>query len=117
MVATKAIGMVKTEQNEECFSALICDDSNIHRRRAKHVELSARNFYHVEGKNTKGFLMMPISWTQGEVTLPCNLSLISSSKKNRMSFEKKREGIDNRTIGGKRRLQATTNKTDVVVLL
>jgi len=34
-----------------------------------------------------------------------------------MSFEKKREGIDNRTIGGKRRLQATTNKTDVVVLL
>ena len=30
MVATKAIGMVKTEQNEESFSALICDDSNIH---------------------------------------------------------------------------------------
>ena len=114
MVATKAIGMVKTEQNEESFSALICDDSNIHRRRAKHVELSAMNFDHVEGKNTKGFLMMPISWTNGDVTLPCNLSLISSSKTQNVICQK-REGIDNRTIGGKRRLQATTNKTDVVV--
>ena len=50
------------------------------------------------------------------MTLPCNLSLISSSKTQNVICQK-REGIDNRTIGGKRRLQATTNKTDVVVEL
>lgn len=44
----KAVKLIKETEPLDNFSAFICDDSNLHRRRAKHVELCARNFDYVE---------------------------------------------------------------------
>lgn len=112
----KAVKLIQETEPLDNFSAFICDDSNIHRRRAKHVELSARNFDHVEGKNTKGFLLLPVSWTNTNTTIPCNMALVSSSKQKNVIMAAKSD-VDKRTVGGKRRAQAVKSKNEIVLEL
>ena len=115
MIAFKAYLLIQKYSDDD-FSALICDDSNIHRRRAKKVELCARNYDHVEKKNTKGYLMFPIAYTNRSTSFPINLAVISTNNEDHV-VTVSRTDLDRRTVGYARRQQAAMKKNEVVVEL
>ena len=92
---------------------LILDDSSHDRNRSKSVELLARCFDHASQKMRyyKGFRMLTLGWSDGNTFIPLDFTLLSSknSQINGMT-----EGIDKRTSGYKRRIEALQKAPDMI---
>lgn len=97
-------------------SVLIIDDSMFSRDRSKKVELLARVFDHVTGRFMKGFRMLTLGWSDGNTFLPVAFSLLSSAKETNR-FNGVSASIDKRTIGYRRRSEATRKSTDMLISL
>ncbi len=57
--------------------------------------------------------MLTIGWTDGSSFVPVNFRLLSSSKKSNVLYPAR--DCDKRSLAHKRRLQAQSNTTDVVL--
>lgn len=113
-VGADAVKLIKQAMPQDKFSAIAIDDSQVHRRRGKKIELCAYNFDHVEKKNTKGNLILSANWTNRSVCVPLNMRVISSANQE-MRLMEARKNIDHRTCGAKMREQAQMHKPDLVV--
>ena len=95
-------------------SVLIIDDSPYDRSRSKKVELLSRVFDHSTGRYLKGFRLLTICWSDGISCLPLDFALLSSAKqKNR--FHESSKSMDKRCCAFKRRTEATTKTTILLV--
>jgi len=100
--------------NDQRESVLIIDDSTYDRSRSKKVELLSRVFDHSTGRYLKGFRLLTICWSDGVSCLPLDFALLSSAKqKNRFHESSKR--MDKRCCAFRRRTEATTKATMLLV--
>lgn len=100
-----------TEKRE---AVLILDDSSYPRNRSKKVELLAKVYDHVTQKYFKGFRLLPLCWSDGNSLIPVDFALLSSNKaENR--YQGINEKIDKRSCGYKRRMEAISKTTELIV--
>jgi hypothetical protein len=100
-----------TDKRED---VLILDDTSHQRKRSKKVELLAKVYDHVAHKYFKGFRIMSLCWSDGNSLIPLDFALLSSSKtENR--YQGMNENIDKRSCGYKRRKEAISKSTDLIV--
>ena len=89
--------------DDERQNVLIIDDTLFERPNSKTVELFSRLFDHTTHKFKRGFRLLTLGWSDGNTFLPVAGRLLSS------------ESIDKRTIGFRRRKQAQTKATKVMI--
>ena len=102
--------------SEDRMNAIIVDDSFYGRTRSKKVELLSNVFDHASkgAKYKRGFRMLTAGWTDGNTFVPLSFNLQSSEKeKNR--FCEMKEGLNKNSIAYKRRKQAISKSTDVMI--
>jgi hypothetical protein len=112
-VSTKLVAFFNTLTSEKRATALVIDDSLFSKNRSKKVELLSRVFDHTSHKYQKGYRMLTIGWTDGSSFVPVNFRLLSSSKESNVLYPAR--DCDKRSQAHKRRLQAQSNTTDVVL--
>lgn len=95
-------------------SVLIIDDSTIERPRSKKVELLARVYDHLTGKFLRGFSLLSLNWSDGSTLLPVDFALRSSANR-RNRYQEITKITDKRTCGARRRQEAITKSTDLIV--
>jgi hypothetical protein len=101
-----------TTDNRE--SVFIIDDSAHPRNSSKKVELLAKVYDHVAHKFFKGFRLLPLCWSDGNSLIPVDFALLSSNKaENR--YQGINEKIDKRSCGYKRRMEAISKSTELIV--
>ena len=115
MAAENIIKYISAATNKERTKVLIVDDSLYDRNRSKKVELLARVYDHSIHKFVKGFKMLTVGWSDGYSFIPAAFSLLSSQKDTNVISQS--EVKDKRTIAYKRRLQAKSKSTDVLIEL
>ena len=102
--------------SEERMNAIIVDDSFYGRTRSKKVELLSNVFDHASkgAKYKRGFRMLTAGWTDGNTFVPLSFNLQSSDKeKNR--FCEMKDALNKNSIAYKRRKQAISKSTDVMI--
>lgn len=114
LIGVKLVCFFSLFSSAKRIKVLIFDDSTYERARSKSVELLAKVYDHADHKFIRGFRMLTACWSDGGSTVPLDFALLSSAKK-----EKRYQGItkklDKRTCGYKRRQEALTKATDLVV--
>jgi DDE superfamily endonuclease len=92
---------------------LIFDDSMYDRNRSKKVELLARCMDHssLSKRFYKGFRMLTLGWSDGATFMPLDFSLLSSKKAQINGIS---EGIDKRSSGYKRRIEALESAPSII---
>ncbi|MEA5021346.1 IS4 family transposase ISDha5 [bioreactor metagenome] len=114
LLSLKIVGRIEKLTSAGRIRVFIIDDSVMSRQRSKKVELLARIFDHVSGRFIRGYSLLTLGWSDGYSFAPIDFTLMSSTKaKNR--FCEMREGLDKRSIGYKRRMEALGSKPDAVV--
>lgn len=98
-----AVGKVRPLTSSKRVTVFVVDDSMYERNRSKTVELLARFKDHSTGLFFKGYRMLTLGWSDGHTFIPVDFSLLSSLKSQINGIM---DGIDKRTIGYKRRLEA-----------
>jgi hypothetical protein len=83
--------------------AFVVDDSMFERNHSKTVELLARFKDHATNTYYKGYRMLTLGWSDGHTFLPLDFSLLSSVKSQIQGMV---AGLDKRTVGFKRRVEA-----------
>jgi IS4 transposase len=115
-LVVKIISVLELLTSEEREKVLVVDDSDYERPRSKKVELLARIFDHNSRKYLKGFKMLTLGWGDGVTFLPLDFVLRSSANvKNRIQGIIK--DLDKRTCGYKRRQEAMTKSTELLVIM
>ncbi len=100
--------------NKDRQDVLIIDDTTYPRNRSSCVELLANVFDHAKMNFFKGFRIMQLGWSDGNSFLPVDFALLSSTnKKNR--YQEMDENISKRSRAYKRRVEAITKQTDLIV--
>ena len=113
-LALNATAMLDGLTHKDRESVLILDDTAIERPRAKKVELLARIFDHCEGRFLRGFRMLTLAWSDGASLVPLDFALLSSADPcNR--YQNAVKAVDRRSCGAKRRREATTKSTALLV--
>ena len=97
-------------------NVLIIDDTLFERPNSKKVELLSRVFDHTTHKFKRGFRLLTLGWSDGNTFLPVAGRLLSSEKEENV-YQAASESIDKRTIGFRRRKQAQTKATKVMIEL
>lgn len=93
---------------------LILDDTPYDRSRSKKVELLSRVHDHSSRRYLNGFRMLTLGWSDGVSFVPVDHSVLSSpNEKNRIKGITK--NLDRRTCGARRRQEAITKSTDLIV--
>jgi hypothetical protein len=113
-LATNVISFMHSLVRPERIKVLVLDDTVIARNRSKSVELLAKVFDHIDNKFKRGFSMLTLGWSDGFSFIPIDFSMLSSANKSNR-YQEINEGIDKRTNGYKRRIEAITKKTDVAI--
>jgi hypothetical protein len=112
-LCVKVVGQFETLTSSRRIRVFIVDDSPMIRDRSKRVELLARIYDHVSHRFFKGFQLLTLGWSDGFSFAPLDFAVMSSSNaKNR--YHERREGLDKRLCGFKRRREASLHKPDVV---
>ena len=111
LLVVKAVAFINRLTDDNREKVLIFDDSTYDRSRSKAVELLAWIFDHNSGQRLKGFKLLTLGWSDGTSFLPLDFILCSSAKANKR-LRDIREGLDKRTHGYKRRLEAITKSTE-----
>lgn len=110
MVVNQFMRALTSDSREDAF---IIDDTLYARTGYKKSELVAKVFDHVTMKYKKGFRLLTLGWGDGNSYVPINFSLLSSS--NEKNILGPRREFDKRSIAGRRRKQAQSKATDVLV--
>jgi hypothetical protein len=113
-LSADTIDRVETLTSAERETAFIFDDSMFERNRSKAVELLARFKDHATGSFYKGFRMLTMGWSDGHSFIPIDFALLSSAKSGITGMT---EGIDKRTHGYKRRLEALNSAPQVIAAM
>ena len=114
LLSLKIVGQFEKLTSTHRVRVFVVDDSVIGRERSKKVELLARVFDHVSGRFICGYSLLTLGWSDGYSFVPIDFTLLSSADvKNR--FCEMREGLDKRSIGYKRRMEAMLPKPDAVL--
>lgn len=107
----RAVGMLTSQERGR---VLIFDDSSYDRQHSRRVELLARLYDHAENRFINGFRMLTLGWNDGETFFPLDFAMLSSA-----NSESRLQGItkelDRRTIGYRRRHEAMTKTTELLV--
>jgi hypothetical protein len=107
-------GFFQPLTNESREDVLILDDTTYDRNHSKEVELLARVHDHTANRYLKGFRMLTLGWSDGASFVPVDHAVLSSTKqKNRIQGITKE--MDKRTCGARRRQEAITKSTDLIV--
>lgn len=100
--------------DEKREGVLIPDDTPYDRSRSKQVELLSRVHDHSSKRYLNGFRLLTLGWSDGVSFIPVDHVVLSSAeKKNRIQGITK--GMDRRTCGARRRQEAMTKSTDLIV--
>ncbi|MFI2859367.1 transposase [Paenibacillus sp. JSM ZJ436] len=111
LLSSCAIGKVQPLTGADRVSVFIVDDSMFERNRSKAVELLSRFKDHASGCYYKGFRMLTLGWSDGHTFIPVDFSLLASLKSQVNGII---DGIDKRTSGYKRRMEALLPAPEVV---
>ena len=103
LLSSSTIEKVHALTRKDRVSVFVVDDSMFERNRSKAVELLSRFKDHATGSYYKGFRMLTLGWSDGHTFIPVDFSLLASLKSQVSGIM---EGIDKRTSGYKRRLEA-----------
>lgn len=107
-------GVFEPLTDEKREKVLIMDTTLYNRSRSRCVELLSRVHDHCSGGYVNGFRMLTLGWSDGASFVPVDHALLSSRKqKNRVQGITKE--LDGRTCGARRRKEALTKSTDLMV--
>lgn len=109
-IATSSINKLT---DEERVNVLIIDDTMFERSSSKKVELLCKVYDHAKNKYKSGFRLLTLGWSDGNTFLPVNSCLLSSANSKTRINEAKT--LDKRSNGFKRRQQAQTKATVVML--
>ena len=109
-IATSSINKLT---DEERVNVLIIDDTMFERSSSKKVELLCKVYDHAKKKYKSGFRLLTLGWSDGNTFLPVNSCLLSSANSKTRINEAKT--LDKRSNGFKRRQQAQTKATVVML--
>jgi len=99
---------------EKREKVLILDTTVYDRSRSRCVELLSRVHDHCSGGYVNGFRMLTLGWSDGASFVPVDHVVLSSRKqKNRLQGITKE--LDGRTCGARRRKEALSKSTDLIV--
>ncbi|BCO07979.1 transposase [Desulfolithobacter dissulfuricans] len=114
LLAAKLVNFCDLLTDCDRKKVLIIDDSTYDRSHSKFVELLARVHDHTENRFLNGFKMLSLGWSDGATFLPLDFSMLSSANsQNRLQGITKK--LDKRSIGYKRRQEAMTKATELLV--
>ena len=111
-IIREAIQPLTSEVRKDVF---IVDDTLYRRTGYKKTELCARVFDHMDMRYRKGFRALTLGWSDGNTFLPISHRLLSSSKAENVLGPE--PDLDGRTLAARRRKQARSKATDVMVTL
>lgn len=111
LLSFTTIDKVQPLTGEDRVSVFIVDDSMFERNRSKAVELLSRFKDHATGCYYKGFRMLTLGWSDGHTFIPVDFSLLASLKSQVNGIL---DGIDKRTSGYKRRMEALLPAPEVI---
>jgi hypothetical protein len=107
-------GFFQPLTDERREDVLILDETPYDRSRSREVELLSRVRDHSSNRYLRGFRMLTLGWSDGVSFIPVDHSVLSSTKKkNRIKGITKY--MDRRTCGSRRRQEAITKSTDLLV--
>jgi hypothetical protein len=109
-IIREAIQPLTSEERKDVF---IVDDTLYRRTGYKKTELCAKVFDHTDMKYRKGFRALTLGWSDGNTFVPISHRLLSAAKDENVlgpEFE-----LDGRTLAARRRKQARSKATDVMV--
>lgn len=107
----RAVSMLTSEERGK---VLIIDDSSYDRRHSRRVELLARLYDHAEHRFINGFRMLTMGWHDGSTFLPVDFAMLSSAD-SKARIQGISKVLDHRTTGYRRRCEAMTKMTDLLV--
>lgn len=110
MVVNQFMRNLTSEQREDAF---IIDDTLYAKAGYKKSELVSKVFDHVTMKYKKGFRLLTLGWGDGNSFVPINFALLASS--NEENVLGPHRDFDKRSLSGRRRKQAQSKATDVLV--
>lgn len=111
LLSSSTIEKIQPLTGEERVSVFVVDDSMFERNRSKAVELLSRFKDHATGCYYKGFRMLTLGWSDGHTFIPVDFSLLASIKSQVNGII---QGIDKRTSGYKRRVEALLPAPEVI---
>ena len=107
-------GLFEPLTDEKREKVLILDTTLYNRSRSRYVELLSRVRDHCSGLYLNGFRMLTLGWSDGASFVPVDHAVLSSRKQqNRLQGITKE--MDRRTCGARRRKEALTKSTDLIV--
>lgn len=107
-------GLFEPLTDERREKVLILDTTLYARSRSRCVELLSRVRDHCSGRYLNGFRMLTLGWSDGASFVPVDHAMLSSrTQKNRIQGVIKE--MDRRTCGARRRKEALTKSTDLIV--
>ena len=106
-------GSIRKLTGEDRQDVFIIDDSLFKRTGGKKTELCSRVFDHVSMKYKRGFRLLTLGWSDGNSFFPILGRLLGSSKAHNMVGVTKQ--FDQRSLAAKRRKQALSKATDVML--
>ena len=112
--AYAVLAELKERAPDEAVAANVVDDSSYYRNRSKRVELLSRCFDHVDQKYYKGFTLLCLGWTDGEMFIPVKEQMVASGNdKNLLEGSHIKE--DRRTLATRRRQDARKDKNTLTI--
>ena len=106
-------GSIRKLTGADRQDGFIIDDSLFKRTGGKKTELCSRVFDHVSMKYKHGFRLLTLGWSDGNSFFPIIGRLLGSSKAHNMVGITKQ--FDQRSLAAKRRKQALSKATDVML--
>ena len=106
-------GSIRKLTSDDRKDVFIFDDTLFSRTGGKKTELCSRVFDHVSMKYKRGFRLLTLGWSDGNSFFPILGRLLGSSKTTNMIGVKK--PYDGRSLAGKRRKEALSKATDVMI--
>ena len=95
-------------------TVLCLDDSDSQKNSSKEIELTARQYDHVNDLYYLGYKFLALTWNDGCSTVPVDSRLMSSSNdKNRVPIKNEKSNLDKRSNGFKRRDESMKTKLEV----
>ncbi len=106
-------GSIRKLTGEGRQDVFIIDDSLFKRTGGKKTELCSRVFDHVSMKYKRGYRLLTLGWSDGNSFFPILGRLLASSKPHNIIGVTKQ--FDQRSLAGRRRKQAQSKATDVML--
>ena len=111
-IITEAVQPLTSEDRKNVF---IVDDTLYSRTGYKKTELCAKVFDHTDRKFRKGYRALTLGWSDGNTFLPISHRLLSSVKDENVLGPE--FALDGRTLAARRRKQARSKATEVMLVL